>query len=115
MAGLWERWRESEDAEPLDSCTIVTTGPNELVGELHNRMPAILSPEDYDLWLDRSVEQPKQLGELLKPYPAIEMKVVAVSTAVNNPANEGAELIETDDQLEERSPDRDPAPGARGN
>ena len=97
MAGLWERWRESEDAEPLDSCTIITTQPNELVSELHDRMPAIVPPEHFGPWLDREVRDTEALGELIETYRSDAMRVAAASTLVNNPANEGPELLEQSD------------------
>ena len=97
MAGLWERWRESEDAEPLDSCTIITTQPNELVSELHDRMPAIVPPEHFGAWLDREVRDTEALGELIETYRSDAMRVAAASTLVNNPANEGPELLEQSD------------------
>jgi putative SOS response-associated peptidase YedK len=80
FAGLWESWRE------LESCTILTTGPNELASQLHDRMPVILDPEDYDAWL---------AGEQipLVPFPADRMSARPVSTFVNNARNEGRECI----------------------
>ena len=97
MAGLWERWRESEDAEPLDSCTIITTQPNELVSELHDRMPAIVPPEHFGAWLDREVRDTEALAELIETCPSDAMRIAAASTLVNNPANEGPELLEQSD------------------
>ena len=52
FAGLWERWHGEND-NTIESCTILTTEPNELMSTLHNRMPAILKPEDYDYWLEK--------------------------------------------------------------
>ena len=68
MAGLWSRWQGKE--ETVDSCTIMTTDANEVVGEIHARMPVILCPEDYDAWLDPDLEDPKVLQPLLKPAPS---------------------------------------------
>jgi putative SOS response-associated peptidase YedK len=90
FAGLWSRWKPAE-GDPVETYTIVTTEPNELAAKIHNRMPVILAPEDYARWLD--VEAPGA-GELLKPYPADEMRAYPVSTRVNKPANDDAGLIE---------------------
>jgi putative SOS response-associated peptidase YedK len=91
FAGLWERWRRGDDV--IDSCTILTTDANELVATLHDRMPAILDPDQYDAWLDASTDDPRRLKSLLVPYPAARMKVYPVSSAVNSPRHDGAELI----------------------
>jgi len=93
FAGLWEHWKGA-DGSVINSCTHLTTEPNELVRPLHNRMPVILKPEHYDLWLDPEVQQPKQLQPLLSSYPAEEMVSFPVSTQVNNPANNDPELVE---------------------
>ncbi len=87
FAGLWERWVPL-DGQPLDSCTIITTTSNDLVGRIHLRMPVILAPEDYDLWLDPGLHEPECLQPLLRPYPAEEMVAYPVSTRVNNPADD---------------------------
>lgn len=86
LAGLWEHWER--DGSVIESCTILTTEPNELLKPIHNRMPVILHPEDYDEWLDRSVQKADPLRHLLRPFPAEKMKTVPVSTHVNNPRNE---------------------------
>lgn len=91
FAGLYDIWRDG-DGNELHSYTIITTAPNDVVAPIHNRMPAILRPEDEALWLDRDAD-PERLRALLAPYPAEEMEAFAVSRAVNNPANEGAELM----------------------
>lgn len=93
FGGLWERWRESEDAEPLDTFTLLTTPPNGLMRPIHDRMPVILDPSDYDRWLDQGVGA-AGVADLLKPYPSEEMEAYRVSTRVNNVRNEGPELIE---------------------
>lgn len=87
FAGLWEMW-ESPDGSTILSGTIITTEPNELMSEIHNRMPVILPPQAYNAWLDPGEPAPNQLANLLKPYPAQEMTAYAVSRQVNNPANE---------------------------
>jgi putative SOS response-associated peptidase YedK len=66
FARPWEHWDRGD--RPIDSCTILTTDPSERVGAIHNRMPVILSPQDYDLWLDPDVQDVKSLEPLLVPY-----------------------------------------------
>lgn len=90
MAGLWETW--SENGEEIQSATIITTESNELVGELHDRMPVILDRDEKDRWLEEEDEGEPQA--MLDPFPADRMTTYEVSTAVNSPANEGPELIE---------------------
>ena len=92
FAGLWEFW-EGPDHSALETCTLITTGPNELMAPIHNRMPVILSPDDYDRWLDPAVQQPEQLQPLLQPYPSDAMLAYPVGTHVNNPRNEDANCI----------------------
>jgi putative SOS response-associated peptidase YedK len=80
FAGLWERWSKGD--EPLESCTIITCGPNELVGEFHTRMPVILAPHQIRQWLTAS--DPDELLSLLVPYPADQMVAYPVSPRVNS-------------------------------
>lgn len=92
FAGLWDTW--SKQDEPLNSCTIITTAPNEFMAPIHNRMPAILTPEAIDVWLDPSETNPERLLPLLHPYPAELMTAHAVSRLVNSPANDVPACIE---------------------
>lgn len=92
LAGLWEVWRDP-DGSALQSCTILTTAPNELMASIHNRMPVIVEPEDYDLWLNPE-PHPEQGLHLLRPYPAAKMTAYPVSTVVNNPRNDTPECIQ---------------------
>jgi len=92
FAGLWEVWRPTED-ETVPSCTIITTTPNSLLKDIHNRMPVILPREAYDAWLDPVKKSPDELSRWLKPYPASEMTAYAVSTLVNSPKNDVPECI----------------------
>lgn len=92
FAGLWERWK-SPDAEIIESCTILTTEANELLRPIHERMPVILNPDDYNLWLDPTVQTSEKLQQLLHPYPTEAMTSYAVSTKVNNPHNNTPECI----------------------
>ena len=100
IAGLWEQWADPEDGEVTESCTLLTTGPNELVEQIHDRMPVILEPGDYDLWLDPQVSDPEQLEPLLRPYPAAEMTSHAVSSRVNSPRNDDPSCLKRMEQTE---------------
>jgi len=91
FAGLWERWKHNE--ETVESCTILTTNPNELIVPLHNRMPVILGEEHYEAWLDPTFEDHEDLISRLGPYPANEMEVFPVSKRVNNPQNDDESCI----------------------
>lgn len=91
FAGLWERW--GRDGQPFDSCTIITTGANELMAPLHDRMPVVVPPADYDLWLDPAVKDVERLLPLVRPYPPQEMEAFPVSTVVNNPRHETEQCI----------------------
>jgi putative SOS response-associated peptidase YedK len=90
FAGLWERWREPA-GEVLETCTILTTNPNSLVADAHDRMPVILRQEDYDLWLDPGVTNAALVAECLKPFHSGLMKKYPVSTRVNRPENDDPE------------------------
>lgn len=94
LAGLWEAWHgadRSADA-PLESCAIITTEANELARAIHDRMPAILDPADYDAWLDP--QRPTEgILPLLRPFPADQMTVRPVSTFVNSSRNEGPQCV----------------------
>jgi putative SOS response-associated peptidase YedK len=89
---VFEHWHRGD--QDIDSATIITTEPNELMEGIHDRMPVILSPDDYDLWLEPEFHGQGKLLEMLKPYPAEEMGAYPVSTVVNNPRNEKKECIE---------------------
>jgi putative SOS response-associated peptidase YedK len=92
MAGLWERWR-TPDGGTVETCTILTTQANPLLAPLHDRMPVILPPATYDLWLDPSLRDAGPLQHLFVPFPAEGMDTYPVSKAVNRVANDSAALI----------------------
>jgi putative SOS response-associated peptidase YedK len=92
FAGLWSIWRNPETAARLYTCSILTTEPNELVARLHNRMPVVLDRADWDAWLGETTPL-TDLRPLLRPAPAAWLDAYAVSPAVNNVRNEGAELL----------------------
>lgn len=91
FAGLWEEWK-SPEGEPIETCTIITVEPNELLSKIHNRMAAILRPGDEAAWID-----PKSgvddLLQMLRPYDSDELEAIPVSRAVNSPAHDSAALI----------------------
>src|SRR5438093_9688886 len=68
IAGLWEHW-EDQDGQVIESCTLLTTEPNELLAQVHNRMPVILDPQDYGQWLDPGLQEAGGVKPLLRPYP----------------------------------------------
>lgn len=92
FAGLAEHWHRGD--QTIDSCTIITTEPNKLMADIHDRMPLILPPDDYDLWLDPEFQNKEKLLSMLRPYSAEELTAYPVSTVVNSPKNERAECIE---------------------
>ncbi len=96
FAGLWDSWR-SPDGEQIRTCTIITTEPNELLATIHNRMPAILTPEAREIWLDPTLHDEHTLVSLLAPYKSDEMTARPVSRLINDPRstyNPLAEVIE---------------------
>lgn len=94
FAGLWEHWMPT-DGEPLETCTIITTEPNDLMASIHNnRMPVILAPASYDQWLDPTFQQAEPLKALLRPYSSEELTVHPVSTLVNNPRHDAPQCLE---------------------
>ena len=90
FAGLWDE-RTSPDGEVIESCTILTTNPNSLVEDLHNRMPVIVAPDKYDLWLDPDVTDFEAIRDILKPYDAAQMRCYPVSRKLNNSKIDNAE------------------------
>ncbi|UZR29050.1 SOS response-associated peptidase [Methylococcus mesophilus] len=96
FAGLWERWepKPNQPGEPIESCSIIVTDANELMRPIHDRMPVILDPAAYDVWLDPDCRDKTGLLSLLRPYPADEMTAWKVSTHVNSPRHDDAECLE---------------------
>jgi putative SOS response-associated peptidase YedK len=93
FAGLWDRWR-SASGEIIESCSILTTDANSLTREIHDRMPAILEPDKYDLWLDPGVTDPEQVQELLRPFDPKLMKKYPLSPRVSNVNHDDPECIQ---------------------
>jgi putative SOS response-associated peptidase YedK len=93
FAGLWETWKDKATGKALETYTVITTDPNELMELIHNRMPVIVSPRDYERWMVPG--EPSHLPiDLLRPYPAEEMTAWKVSPAVGNVRNNSPELCQ---------------------
>jgi putative SOS response-associated peptidase YedK len=90
FAGLWDRWKDAS-GQAVESCSILTTTPNALLADVHDRMPVILRPEAYDLWLDPGFRRAETLKEMLNPFDATLMKRHPVSTRVNFVKNDDPE------------------------
>lgn len=90
FAGIWDTWRNRGEA--ITSCAIITTEANELVAELHNRMPAILPAEFQQAWLNPKTHR-IDLLKMLAPYPSPEMKMHPVTSSVNSPDNDDPSLL----------------------
>jgi len=88
FAGLYEYWK-TNSGKMLESCTIITTTPNEIMSPIHNRMPVILNPNDEATWLNPDNQEVPELIPLLKPYTSQQMESFEVSDFVNSPQNQG--------------------------
>jgi putative SOS response-associated peptidase YedK len=93
FAGLWERWRPDRGTAIVESCTVITTQPNELVAPIHDRMPVLFDAEAASAWLDETAA-PEALQVLLQPFPSESMRATPVSTLVNRPANDSPVCVE---------------------
>jgi len=91
FAGIWDTWLNR--GQLIVTCAIITTPANELVGELHNRMPAILPREVHEAWINPATDR-VQLLRMLTPFPASRMKTYQVSSKVNTPDNDTADLLD---------------------
>jgi putative SOS response-associated peptidase YedK len=90
LAGIWENWQYHETKEWVRTFCIITTTANELVGQIHDRMPVIIAPESYERWLANIEPDPR---DLLVPYPSADMKMWPISTRVNKPDHDDADLL----------------------
>ena len=93
FAGLWDSWKDEATGQSLKTYTVITTEPNELMETIHNRMPVILAPKDYERWMEPG-ESSHLPVDLLKPYPAENMKAWKVKRDVGNVRNNRPELVE---------------------
>ena len=89
FAGLWEGWKPPGSEEWIRTCTIITGEPNDLVREIHTRMPVILPEEHHDVWLSGEAGK-----EILVPFPAERMRAWPISTRVNSPRNNDPAILE---------------------
>jgi len=92
FGGLWDAWKNPETGDWLQTFAIITTEANELTGQVHDRMPLILHPRDYDRWLQRG-EAHNLPVDLLRPYEADEMSAAECNPAVGNVRNNGPEML----------------------
>ena len=92
FAGLWEFW-QSPEGDPLETCAILTTEPNDLLKDVHNRMPVILSGEDLGRWIGNGGADQSLLMDLLRPFPAQEMRMHPVGRGVSNPRLDSPECV----------------------
>jgi putative SOS response-associated peptidase YedK len=92
FAGLWTSWIDRRSGELVESCTIITTTPNGLVAQVHDRMPVILAPELEEPWLDSEVDS-QEAFSFLQPYPAVLMKALDASPLVNSVRNDSPALL----------------------
>jgi putative SOS response-associated peptidase YedK len=107
LAGLWDRWQDPSGVAG-ETCTIVTTAANELTAPIHDRMPVIVAPDDYAVWLGPGRLEADAWERMARPYPGERMTMYPVSTRVNQPRNDSAACVEPVDMSPEadREPDR---------
>jgi putative SOS response-associated peptidase YedK len=104
FAGIWDRWKNASGAI-IETCSILTTTPNAVTSAIHDRMPVVLDPDSYDLWLDPGMKDVSTASELLKPYDARRMQSYPISTRINRVANDDeqcsapVELAQIQDRL----------------
>jgi putative SOS response-associated peptidase YedK len=99
FAGLWELWKNPDSQFAIESCTIVTTAANAALSTLHDRMPVVLAPADYGLWLDPQMNELERLQHLFAPCGDDELIAEPVSTLVNRVANDDERCIEVEKLL----------------
>jgi putative SOS response-associated peptidase YedK len=90
FAGLWDRWKDP-NGQWIKSCSIPTTTPNAVTSAVHDRMPVILDPDNYDLWLDPGMTNAEAVSEMLRPLDARLMRCYPVSARINHVANDDEE------------------------
>jgi putative SOS response-associated peptidase YedK len=103
FAGLWDGWKDAS-GNWVKTCSILTTTPNAVTSAVHNRMPVILEPDNYDLWLDPGMQDVAAISELLKPYDARLMRCYPVSSRVNHVANDDEECSRSVEIAEVQNP-----------
>jgi putative SOS response-associated peptidase YedK len=93
LAGIWERWK-SPKGNTVFTCTVITTTPNELMQDIHDRMPVILRPEDENIWLNPAINDLQVTNHLLVPLQENLLEAYEVSSLVNSPKNNSPQLID---------------------
>lgn len=93
MAGLWAKWKDPRSGNEVLSCTILTCAPNDIMAELHDRMPVIVAESDWPKWLGEEPASEEELLALLKPCPDEALKIWPVDRAVGNVKNNGRQLL----------------------
>jgi putative SOS response-associated peptidase YedK len=94
LAGLWDSWRDPAANRVIRTFTIVTTGPNDQMAGLHDRMPVVVPNAAWSRWLDPAFDDPAELHALFEPSDEVELRIWPVSRLVNNVRNDGPELFE---------------------
>ena len=90
FAGIWDRWRD-RTGDTIETCSILTTTPNDVTRAIHDRMPVVVDPEGYDLWLDPGMSDMRVVSDMLRPYDAHQMRCYPVSTRINYTTNDDEE------------------------
>jgi putative SOS response-associated peptidase YedK len=98
FAGLWDSW-EGPDHSLLETCTLLTTEPNDLIRPIHDRMPVILPTDAYAFWLDPAIQDPRQIAPFLVPCPSGQIKAYPVGGFVNSPSHDSPRCIEPTEPL----------------
>ncbi|MEO0482841.1 MAG: SOS response-associated peptidase [Planctomycetota bacterium] len=116
LAGLWDRWepdptQQAEGLRPIESCTVLTTGANTQLADLHDRMPCMLEPEQLERWLDPTLTQPESFHTFLRPAPEGVLAMHPVSVRVGNARLDEPSLIQPTDSV---APSNDPEPPPEG-
>ena len=97
LAGIYQI-HHPHNTDPLETFSILTTSPNQLMQKIHNRMPVIIEPENFNLWLDNSNYSGQLLKKLYQPLPENHLQAIKVSKYVNNVRNEGPQCLQPDSQ-----------------
>jgi putative SOS response-associated peptidase YedK len=104
FAGIWDRWKDPS-GQWAKSCSILTTTPNAVASAVHDRMPVILDPDAYDLWLDPGMTKVEAVSDLLRPFDARMLRCYPISTRINHVVNDDeacsapVELAQIQDRL----------------
>lgn len=92
FGGIWDTWKNPE-GNNIETFSILTTKPNELLKPIHDRMPVIIEPKQFDNWLNPEIQEPAELIPLLEPFKATKMEAYPISTYINSPKNNSEQCI----------------------